>query len=86
MSNAYCISRWLIHGISAMAASDHGHDLGNEGERLLLNLRDRLQQRDEDADDQPDDQHRRGDRPAPATSVSRISSEACCGDMPGTLP
>ena len=43
-----------------MAASNHGNDFGNEGEGLLLNLRERLEQRNDDADDQTDDEHRRG--------------------------
>src|SRR5688572_5529641 len=40
----------------------HRCDLRNERERLFLNLRNGLKQRDEDADGQADQEHRRGNR------------------------
>ena len=44
-----------------MRRGDHRDDLRDERQRLFLDLRHRLEQRDDDADDQADEQHRRGD-------------------------
>ena len=44
--------------IRIMAAKD-GEDLGNEDQRLFLDLRERLQERDDEADHQGDEHERR---------------------------
>jgi len=38
---------------------EYGYDLRHEGERLLLNMRRRLEDADDQTDCQPDDEHRR---------------------------
>ena len=47
-----------IHGPATTITTRDADDLRDEGERLLLDLRDGLEDRDEQADDQADEQQR----------------------------
>src|SRR4051812_18662611 len=58
---------------------DQGRDLRDEGERLLLDLRDGLEDRDGEADDQPDEQQRGGDLDRHAHGVDDQAGDGVLG-------
>ena len=60
-SVVYFTSSWIIHGSARRNTTRDTDELRNEGERLFLDLRDRLQHADGEPDEQRDDQHRPGD-------------------------
>src|SRR3954452_10830099 len=58
---------------------DQGRDLRDEGQRLLLDLRDGLEDRDREADDQPDEQQRGGDLDRHAHGVDDQAGDGVLG-------
>ena len=55
----------------------HGEQLGNERERLFLDLRHRLEHADEQPDGERDEQHRAGERERHQDGVAREIDDQC---------
>src|SRR4051794_28072188 len=60
---------------------DQGEDLGDEGERLLLDLRDGLEDRDGQADDQAGEQHRQRDLHRDAHHLDEQAGDGVLGHV-----